>query len=456
VKTKWVHGCVAALLAGVTPLALYGFSTGPPQRRTAVPADGGQNCTVCHTTFAPANSDPRGRIAIQVDPYVPGVKQIIRVTVEHPEASRWGFQLTARLASDETKPAGTFTPSATVRVRCDAAGDAPCNGATEFASHLRAGDADSTRPGASGGNTWEIEWTPPATDVGPIRLYAAGNAANNSNSNAGDRVYTTNLRLNAACNLTGRPVLNTNGVINAASFGSAISPNALISIFGTSLAGAGTTRVAAPFDFEDGKYPRELACIGVEIGGQRAPVIFASPNQINAQAPSLTATGPVPVAVLLNPGRPNQVRGELSGVTLLNVAPALFTFNGRNLAALHTNFDIVGDPATLRFDRPVRPAKPGDTVLLFGTGFGPTNPAAQAGDVPAAQATITGQVAVTIGGLTLRPEDVLYAGLAPALISGLYQFNVRIPATTSDGDVAVVLSMGSSASQAGATIRVQR
>ncbi len=455
-KINRLAGCVSALLVGVTPLALYGFSTGPPQRRTAVPADGGQNCTVCHTTFAPANSDPRGRVAILADPYVPGVKQIIRVTVEHPEASRWGFQLTARLASDETKPAGTLAPSDTVRVRCDATGDAPCNGATEFASHRRAGDIDSTRPGTSGGNTWEIEWTPPATDVGPVRLYAAGNAANNSNTNAGDRIYTTNIRLNAACNLTGRPVLNANGVINAASFGSAISSNALISIFGASLAGAGTARIAAPFDFEDGKYPRELACVGVEIGGLRAPVIFASPNQINAQVPSLNVTGPVPVAVLLNPGRPNQVRGELTGVTLVGVAPALFTFNGRNLAALHTNFDIVGDPTTLRFDRPVRPAKPGDTVLLFGTGFGSTNPAAQAGDVPAAPAALTGQVAAAIGGLTLRPEDILYAGLAPALISGVYQFNLRIPATTADGDIAVVLSMGSSASQAGATILVRR
>lgn len=453
---KQLGRCVFALLAGLTPLAMYGFSTGPPQRRTSVPADGGQNCTVCHQTFAPANSDPRGRVAIQADPYTPGVKQTIRVTVEHPEALRWGFQLTARLASDETKPAGTFTPSSTVRVRCDGAADAPCNGVTEFASHLRAGDVDSTRPGTSGGNTWEIEWTPPATDVGPIRLYAAGNAANNNNANSGDRIYTTNVRINAACNLTGRPTLNTNGVINAASFGAAISPNALISIFGTSLAGAGTARAAAAFDFENGKFPTELACIGVEIGGQRAPVTFASPNQINAQVPNLNASGPVRVAVLLNPGRPNEVRGELAGVTLQTLAPALFTFNGRNLAALHTNFDVVGDPATLRFDGPVRPAKPGDTVLLFGTGFGPTDPAAQAGDVPTAAARITGQVSVTIGSLTLRPEDVLYAGLAPSLISGVYQFNVRIPDTTADGDIPVVLRMGTSASQDRVTILVRR
>jgi uncharacterized protein (TIGR03437 family) len=447
---------VVSLAAGMTPLAMYGFSNGPPVRRTGAQVDGGINCTACHTTFAPANSDTRGRFTLGADPYRPGVKQTIRVSLEHPEAARWGFQLTARLASDESKMAGTFSPAEEIRVRCDPTGDAPCNGGVEFASHLRAGTVDSTRPGTSGSRSWEIEWTPPETDVGPVIFYAAGNAANNNNASSGDRIYTTRLRLNAACALTGRPAINANGIVNAASFSNTIGPNTLISIFGTGLAGAGTARAAAAFDFEDGRFPRELACVAVEIGGQRAPITFVSPNQINAQAPSLSVTGPVQVAVVLNPGLPGAIRAEVSGVTLQQVAPALFTFNGRALAALHTNFDIVGDPATLRFDRPVRPARPGDTVLLFGTGFGATNPAAQAGDMAAGQAPLTGQAAVTIGSLTLAASDVLYAGLAPNLISGVYQFNVRIPATTADGDVPVVIRMGSVQTQDRATILVRR
>ena len=385
-----------------------------------------------------------------------GVKQTVRVRVEHPEASRWGFQLTARLLSDQTKMAGTFTATADIRVRCDAGGDAPCNGGVEFASHQRTATGDSTKPGTSGSNTFEIEWTPPAADQGPVIFYAAGNAANNSNTNAGDRIYTTSLRAQPACLLTGRPVINPNGVINGASFGAAIAANAMISIFGTGLAGAGTARVAAAFDIENARFPQELACVAVEIGGRRAPVAFVSPNQLNAQVPTLSGTGPVQVVVILNPGRSNELRGELSGVTILNFAPALFTFNGRTLAALHTNFDVVGDPATLRFDRPVRPARPGDTVLLYGTGFGAVDPAAQAGDVTAGQARVTGTVTVTIGGLTVRPEDILYAGLTPGSISGLYQFNVRVPATAADGDLPVVLQVGGVSTQSGATILVRR
>ena len=85
-----------------------GYSTGPPIKRTGAVVDGGLTCTACHRTFAPANSDPRGSVRIDAGNYAPGVKQTIRVTVFHPEAQRWGFELTARMVNDETKAAGEF------------------------------------------------------------------------------------------------------------------------------------------------------------------------------------------------------------------------------------------------------------------------------------------------------------------------------------------------------------
>ncbi len=445
------------LAAAVLPPAMKGFSNGPPVLRTGAAVDGGITCTACHTTFAPANSDPRGRLELQTGPYAPGVKQVIRVMIQHPEAMRWGFQLTARLASDETKQAGTFTGGPDYRVRCAPTGaNGPCNGALEFISHFRDATVDSTLPGTTGGRTWEVEWTPPATEVGPVVFYAAGNAANNSNSNAGDRVYTTSLRIAAACALTGRPSISASGVVNAASFATNIAPNAMISIFGTNLAAAGTVRAAQPFDFDENRFPRELACVAVEVAGRRAPVTFVSPTQINAQVPTLTAVGPVKVEVILNPDRTSELRGELNGVLLQNFSPAFFTFNGRAIAALHTNFDIVGDPAVIRAERPVRPARPGDTVLLFGTGFGFSEPVWQAGELSSGLPRLTGQFTVSIGGVALRADDVIYAGLTPGSISGLYQFNVRVPANAADGDLAVVIRVGSLETQAGATILVRR
>jgi hypothetical protein len=79
------------------------------------------------------NDDPGGSVVIRAN--APGVKQIIEVQVSHPTAIRFGFQLIARLASDETQQAGTLMVDDNIRVRCAPAGDAPCNDALEFAEH---------------------------------------------------------------------------------------------------------------------------------------------------------------------------------------------------------------------------------------------------------------------------------------------------------------------------------
>lgn len=97
-----------ALAFGVIPITLAAFSTGPPIMRTGAAVDGGLACNVCHTSF-PLNDDSGGSVLIRTGGYTPGLKQMIEVVVNHPTAQRFGFQLTARLASDETKPAGTFT-----------------------------------------------------------------------------------------------------------------------------------------------------------------------------------------------------------------------------------------------------------------------------------------------------------------------------------------------------------
>src|SRR5436853_7479111 len=69
---------------------------------TGAPTDhGGQDCTTCHNSFA-RNSDSRGSVTLDVSPYNPSSFQTIKVTVNHPQARRWGCQLTARWVSDQT------------------------------------------------------------------------------------------------------------------------------------------------------------------------------------------------------------------------------------------------------------------------------------------------------------------------------------------------------------------
>jgi len=65
-------------------------------------------------------------------------------------------------------------------------------------------------------------------------------------------------------------------------------------------------------------------------------------------------------------------------------------------------------------------------------------------------------VTVTVGGTALAAADILYAGLAPGYISGLQQFNIRIPQSAAVGNVPIVITVGGvSTPAAGGVIPVQ-
>ena len=430
---------------------MYALSGGPPLKRTGAAVDGGLNCTACHVTYAPANSDARGRVVVQAKSYTPGVKQVIRVRVEHPEAKRWGFELTARLAGDETKIAGTLSATSAVQVRCDdgsfLGAQAPCTaGQLEFASH----NSTSTAQSKANFNTWDVEWTPPATDVGEVVFYAAGNAANNSQNNQGDWIYTTSARI-SSCGLSARPQIT--GILNGASFVAGGSQNAMVSVFGSGFAAAGQARSAALSDFDDLDFPTELGCLAVEIGGKRAPISFVNDRQINAQVP-VNAVGPVEVRVIANPGRPNEIRGNSENMTLTQTSPAFFVFGTtQSIAALFPNStQAVADPAVVPGGRA---AKPGEVVTLYGTGFGATSKNLDAGKVASEASEILDRITVTIGGVILAGFDVTYAGLSPGSISGLYQFNVKVPVVP-DGNTPVSIDIAGAKTQTGAFIPVRR
>jgi uncharacterized protein (TIGR03437 family) len=97
-----------------------------------------------------------------------------------------------------------------------------------------------------------------------------------------------------------------------------------------------------------------------------------------------------------------------------------------------------------------RPATPGETVLLYGTGFGPTTPAVQAGVIPPAAAPLADltQLQVSIGGV---PATVSWAGIVAA---GEYQLNVVIP-PLADGDQPIVATIGGASTQNGLLIPVK-
>ena len=435
-------------LAGALPVMLFAFSTGPPAMRTGASIDGGQDCSVCHSTYGAANSDSRGSVKISAANYVPGVNQVVTVSVQHPEALRWGFELIARTTADQTKQAGTFTTDTIVRVRC-ATGNAPCNGAIEFAEHS---NAPRTNPGD--GYTFNVTWTPPTTDVGNVIFYAAGNAANGDGNLTGDRIYTTLKTISPTrpCALTLKP--SVRDVQNAGSFVSGIGPGALISVFGANFQTGSQALSAAAADFVDNGFPRQLSCLAVEIGGTRVPVTYASASQINAQAPANLPAGPTTARVILNPDLTNQVTGDAFTVTSQTLSPGFFSFGNSAVAATVANSATpIADPAAIPGSVF---AKPGDVVTLWATGLGSTTPALAEGAVAGGTAPIAGTAVLTVGGIAIPASDTLYAGLSPSSISGLYQINVKLPAGLPNGKAAVTLEVNGAKAQSGLTIAIQK
>jgi uncharacterized protein (TIGR03437 family) len=76
------------------------------------------------------------------------------------------------------------------------------------------------------------------------------------------------------------------------------------------------------------------------------------------------------------------------------------------------------------------PAKPGETIVIYGVGFGSVIPNIPAGEI----ATESNQLSASLQILFGKTQATLpYFGLAPNFV-GLYQFNVTVP-TVADNDL---------------------
>jgi uncharacterized protein (TIGR03437 family) len=186
-----------------------------------------------------------------------------------------------------------------------------------------------------------------------------------------------------------------------------------------------------------------LGGINVRIGGQLAPLYFVSPTQINAQLPdSLTPRLPPWKLTVNREGLGNSTVAETE-VHVREAAPGLFP------VVAHVDFSVVGrgEPAGSW------PAAPGEIVILFGTGFGPTQPPVDTGELPPFAAPAQLPHRVFVGGQELAPEQVLYFGQAPQF-AGLHQVNIVLPAGLGTGDYEVQVEVAGALSQTGLVIAV--
>ncbi len=218
--------------------------------------------------------------------------------------------------------------------------------------------------------------------------------------------------------------------MNGASFGSTIAPGSWVSIMGAFL--ATDTRPWNSSDFQNGDAPTQLDGTGVLINGNPAFVGYISPSQVNVQAPDDTSAGPIQVQLSVNGQASPAVVAQLQPFS-----PALFLWQSQYAVAQHADYSDVGKPGLFP-DVATTPAQPGETIILYGTGFGPSNPAVPAGILNPSAVPLANAVTAQIGGIDAA---VTFAGLA-AGFTGLDQINVTVPSSAPVGDLPVVLTVG--------------
>jgi uncharacterized protein (TIGR03437 family) len=240
------------------------------------------------------------------------------------------------------------------------------------------------------------------------------------------------------------PSISANGVVNGASFQPGVSPGSWATIQGSNL----TSKTDTWNNFiVNGKLPTTLDDVTVTIGGKPAYVYYISPNQINLLVPDV-GPGPLQITVTNSAGTSAAftVQSSLFG-------PAFFTWPGNQAVATRQDFTLAAKAGTFPGATTV-PAKPGDIIILWGTGFGPATPAAPAGvQVPSDKTYSTSTLpTVTIDNI---PAKVFGAALAPGF-AGLYQVAIEVPASLADGDWPVLAAIGGVESPTGVVLSVRK
>jgi len=221
-------------------------------------------------------------------------------------------------------------------------------------------------------------------------------------------------------------------VVNTAGGNPTIAPNTWIEIHGANL--APITLDWSTWNFGNG-LPTALAGVSVTVNNQPVVVSYISPTQINVLTPLDAALGSAAVQVTAPGGE-----SVPFPVSEQSVSPGFLVIDtAGNVAARHLDYSLLGDASSSVPGYTFTPARPGETVLLYATGFGQTDAAGALPTLPS----------VTVAGM---PAFVTYAGIsAPEL----YQLNVGIPLEAPAGDLALSATYEGMRTQSGVILAIQ-
>jgi large repetitive protein len=214
------------------------------------------------------------------------------------------------------------------------------------------------------------------------------------------------------------PQLSNGSQVNAASFLSGLAPGEYFTIFGKNLATSNEAAQTLPL-------PANLGNVIVQWNGAPLPLLAVSPVQINAQVPFEATLGAAELKVTSDGVTSAAVSAKVQAA-----GPGLFQISAGFLLAIN-------EDGTLNSSS--QPAPAGSVVMFYATGCGPYDkPLTTGQSVPIDRLyPLALPHTLTVGGVA---AEILFAGAAPALGSGLVQVNAQIPAMA-PGEWPVQLSV---------------
>ncbi|MEO5922641.1 MAG: hypothetical protein ABIR70_02340 [Bryobacteraceae bacterium] len=244
---------------------------------------------------------------------------------------------------------------------------------------------------------------------------------------AGYQPVTATVTLTISQTVPAKPVITS--IVSGASFQAGLSPNSIYTIQGTNL--ASTTDTWDRF-IVGGKLPTSLGGVIVTIGNIPAYLTYISPTQINFVAPDI---GIIFSSAIVNN---NGSSSAIFPIQANQYNPAFFAWPGSQVVATRTDYTFAVRNGT--FGAATVAAKPGDVLILWGTGFGPTSPLTLPGSVVPSDQTYSTATPPTVT-INNIPAVVYGAALASGYV-GLYQVAIQVPTSLGSGDWPIVASIG--------------
>jgi len=215
-------------------------------------------------------------------------------------------------------------------------------------------------------------------------------------------------------------------VVNAADYQTPVAPGGLVSIFGDNLSPTNEATSQIPL-------PTALGDSCLTVNGIPIPVLFVSKNQINAQLPFETIGNTT--MVLRTPGGVS----DNFNLTIDPNAPAVFARGVEGSTEIHPTIVRAKNGQIVTDSNPIHRE---ETIVIYLTGLGATNPPVPEGVPSPSDPPATLQTAVDLH-LAGTGLPVAYAGLAPGQI-GVYQINAEVPWWTPKGrEQPLVIDQGS-------------